>query len=156
MESPYGQHHYDPVKSVIHISCNHRPAEPLSKTAGRGAMFPFYGLHHSHLIHGPNRVSATIVSRIWESTPHEAPCDRKFCKGARSPGPRVRLHRTPFFATLPPAVPPSPGDTAAQISASSKPNRTPVSRFRRILIGPSCYQFLPLQSSAVIEKHSCV
>jgi hypothetical protein len=23
VESPYGQHHYDPVKSVMNIRCNH-------------------------------------------------------------------------------------------------------------------------------------
>jgi hypothetical protein len=36
-------------------------------------MFPVSKVHHGHLIHGPNRVSATIVSRFSQHAPFGKP-----------------------------------------------------------------------------------
>ena len=45
-------------------------------------MFPI-GLHYVHLIHGPNRVSGTIVSRFSQTRPQDG--DRSGCTGFEFP-----------------------------------------------------------------------
>ena len=83
-------------------------------------MFPVSKVHYGHLIHGPNRVSATIVSRFSAQVPFGALRPR-FCAGSSG---RVRAQTS---ARPPPAWPPSrTGCPAGQVLPAVPPACTRV------------------------------